>query len=84
MLLARRTGRFEPLRPPEVASAHPSMDEALAVPSNRIVGTPADAIDRLEELASLTHAAEVMVSTVTYDIAERVRSLELLANAWFS
>ena len=35
-------------------------------------------------LATLTHAAEVMVSTVTYDIAERLTSLELLADAWFS
>ena len=84
MLLARRTGRFEPLRPPDVASAHPSMDEAWALPSNRIVGTPADTVERLEELASLTHAAEVMVSTVTYDIVERLTSLELLAHAWFS
>ena len=84
MLLARRTGRFEPLRPPDVASAHPSMEEARALPSNRIVGTPADTVERLEELASLTHAAEVMVSTVTYDIVERLTSLELLAHAWFS
>ena len=36
------------------------------------------------ELASLTHAAEVMVSTVTYGITERLASLELLADAWFS
>ncbi len=84
MMLARRTGRFEPLRAPDVALAHPSMDEARALPSNRIVGTPADAIERLDELASLTHAAEVMVSTVTYDLPERVQSLELLAHAWFS
>ena len=60
------------------------MDEARALPSNRIVGTPADTVERLEELASLTHAAEVMVSTVTYDIVERLTSLELLAHAWFS
>jgi luciferase family oxidoreductase group 1 len=84
MMLARRTGRFEPLRAPDVALAHPLMDEARALPSNRIVGTPADAIERLDELASLTHAAEVMVSTITYDLAERVQSLELLAHAWFS
>jgi alkanesulfonate monooxygenase SsuD/methylene tetrahydromethanopterin reductase-like flavin-dependent oxidoreductase (luciferase family) len=84
MMLARRTGRFEPLRSPDESLAHPSMDEARALPSNRIVGTPADAIERLDELASLTHAAEVMVSTVTYDLPERLQSLELLAHAWFS
>ena len=42
------------------------------------------AVERLEELAPLTHAAEVMVSTVTYGITERLASLELLADAWFS
>ncbi len=84
VLLGRHKGRFEQMQPPDVAAAHPSMDEARALPSHRIIGTPADAVERLEELASLTHAAEVMVSTVTYDVAERVASLELLANAWFS
>ena len=84
VLLGRHQGRFEQMQPPDVAAIHPLLDEARAMPSNRIVGTPDEAVERLEELASLTHAAEVMVSTVTYDIAERLASLELLADAWFS
>jgi alkanesulfonate monooxygenase SsuD/methylene tetrahydromethanopterin reductase-like flavin-dependent oxidoreductase (luciferase family) len=84
VLLGRHQGRFEQMLPPDVAATHPSMDEARALPSHRIIDTPANAVERLEELASLTHAAEVMVSTVTYDVAERVASLELLARAWFS
>jgi len=84
VLLGRHHGRFEQMQPPDVAAAHPSMEEARALPSHRIIGTPDEAVARLEELATLTHAAEVMVSTVTYDIAERLTSLELLADAWFS
>ncbi|HMK13332.1 MAG TPA: LLM class flavin-dependent oxidoreductase [Acidimicrobiales bacterium] len=83
VLLGRHHGRFEQMQPPDVAAANPLLEQALALPSNRIVGTPDAAVERLDELASLTQAAELMVSTVTYDIAERVASLELLANAWF-
>jgi alkanesulfonate monooxygenase SsuD/methylene tetrahydromethanopterin reductase-like flavin-dependent oxidoreductase (luciferase family) len=54
------------------------------LPTNRIVGTPDEAVERLEELAGLTHAAEVMVSTVTYALPERLDSLERLARAWLS
>ncbi len=84
VLLGRHHGRFEQMQPPDVAATHPALEEARALPSNRIIGTPSDAVERLEELAVLTHAAEVMVSTVTYEIGERVASLELLANAWFA
>ena len=84
VLYGRHRGRFEQMQPPEIATKHPSMDEARALPSNRIIGTPGEAVARLEELASLTHAHEVMVSTVTYGLDERLPSLELLANAWFS
>ncbi len=84
VLLGRHQGRFEQMQPPDVAATHPSMDEARAMPSHRIVGTPDEAVERLEELATLTAAAEVMVSTVTYDVDERLTSIELLAHAWFS
>ena len=42
-------------RPPDIAAAHPSMDEARALPSNRIVGTPADAVEQARG-ARLAHA----------------------------
>jgi luciferase family oxidoreductase group 1 len=84
VLLGRHRGRFEQMQPPDLAAEHPLMAEAKALPSNRIIGSPAQAVERLEELASLTRAAEVMVSTVTYGVDERVASLELLAKAWLS
>ena len=84
VLLGRHQGRFEQMQPPEAAAVHPMLDEARAMPSNRIIDAPEVTVERLEELASLTHAAEVMVSTVTYGITERLASLELLADAWFS
>jgi luciferase family oxidoreductase group 1 len=84
VLLGRHQGRFEQMQPPEVAATHPMLEEARAMPSNRIIDAPPAAVERLEELASLTQAAEVMVSTVTYDVTERLASLELLAHAWFS
>ena len=84
VLLGRHQGRFEQMQPPEAAAVIRMLDEAHAMPSNRIIDTPEVTVERLEELASLTHAAEVMVSTVTYGIAERLASLELLADAWFS
>src|SRR4029077_12738269 len=55
VLLGRHQGRFEQMLPPHLAATHPSMDEARALPSPRIIGTPAHAVERLEELASLTH-----------------------------
>ncbi len=82
MLLVRRTGRFFPLPSPADAAAHPDMREAASMGTSRIVGAPAAAVDRLEELAADTGAREIMVSTVTHGIAERTASIELLAKEW--
>jgi hypothetical protein len=48
------------------------------MPSGRIVGDTAMVNARLDELAELTGADELMVTCVAYDLAARLRSLELL------
>ncbi len=82
MVYEIRTGRFAPLRSPEAAAAHPHLAAARARPSNRITGAPAAAVSQLDELLAATAADEVMVSTVAHGLSARVRSLELLAEAW--
>ena len=79
-MLAMRTGRRLTLVSPEQAAVHPDMEVARAMPSNRIVGDAATVAERLDELVTMTHADEVMVSTMTYGLAERVRTLELVAD----
>ena len=68
--------------PPERATEHPDLPTARQLPTNRIVGTPADVIAELEELVEITAANELMIFTAAYGLEQRVRSLELLAAAW--
>ena len=82
--LGRRTGRFIRLPPPQDASVHPDMEAANRLPSSRIVGEISMVIRELEELVERTGAAEVMVTSVAYDLAARVRSIELLAEHWIA
>ncbi len=77
-----RTGRLFPLYRPQDAARHPEIDAANGVPSYRIVGTPDEVVDGLRQLAAATDAAELMLHTATYDVADRVRSLELIAAHW--
>jgi luciferase family oxidoreductase group 1 len=80
--LGRRTGRFTPLPSPAAAAAHPNLDEASRLPSNRVVGEISQVIANLQNLADQTGADELMVTAVAYDLSARVRSLELLAEHW--
>ena len=52
------------------------------MPSNRIVGDAAHVADRSRRWPSATEADEIMISTMTYGLAERVRTLELVAEHW--
>ena len=52
--------------------------------SGRVVGTAASAVAELDELVAATEAQELMVSTVAHDLDVRIRSFELLAEAWSS
>jgi alkanesulfonate monooxygenase SsuD/methylene tetrahydromethanopterin reductase-like flavin-dependent oxidoreductase (luciferase family) len=82
MIHAIRRGRFEPLLSPDAAAAHPLIGAARALPTNRIVGSPATALGQLDDLVAASAADEIMVSAAAFDLAARVRSLALLAEAW--
>ncbi|GAA4672174.1 LLM class flavin-dependent oxidoreductase [Frondihabitans cladoniiphilus] len=77
------------------AIAYPSPDEVRADPldpellpavqdrlDTRFVGSPSTVVQRLETLQRVTGADELLVTTVTHDHEARVRSYELLAEAW--
>ncbi|MCS5735190.1 LLM class flavin-dependent oxidoreductase [Herbiconiux daphne] len=49
---------------------------------SRIVGSPATVVRRLRALAAATGADELVVSTQAHALADRIRSYELLADAW--
>ena len=82
MRLAIRTNRLRPVPSVEQALADPERAAAEAMPSNAIVGTPEAVAAALRELAGRTGADELMLSASTYGAAERVRSIELVAQAW--
>lgn len=48
----------------------------------RVVGGPRTVVDRLATLQRVTGADELLVTTVTHDKRDTVRSFELLAAAW--
>lgn len=48
----------------------------------RVVGAPADVVDRLETLQRVTGADELLITTATHDPADTRRSFALLAEAW--
>lgn len=77
-----RTGRLAPLLSPEEAEAHPDLPAALAMPSTRVVGSPATAVRQLDDLVAATSADELMVSTVAHTLEDRTESLDLLASSW--
>jgi luciferase family oxidoreductase group 1 len=56
--------------------------DTIARPRRAIIGSPAAVKRGIEELASLYGADEVMIVTITYDHAVRLRSYELIAEAF--
>jgi len=75
-----------PYPTPEEAAAHEWVDEDRALVVDRVetqfVGAPAAVADQLEILVAETGADELMVTTMTHDHLDRVRSYELLAAEW--
>jgi len=80
------TGRPIPFPSPEEALAHPltpQEDKLLATVTKRsIVGTKETVRAGLDDLAAAHEAEELVVVTITYDFASRLRSYELLAEAY--
>lgn len=48
----------------------------------QFTGTPGQVADQLERLRDATEADELIVTTITHDHADRVRSYQLLAEEW--
>ncbi|MGW3349546.1 LLM class flavin-dependent oxidoreductase [Nonomuraea rubra] len=71
---------------PAEAAAHPWTDADRELVRDRVdtqfVGTPGQVAERLRVLRRVTGADELLVTTITHDHHDRVRSYELLAEAW--
>jgi luciferase family oxidoreductase group 1 len=79
---ALRTGRRMRMMAPDEAAVHPDLPAASAVPSNRIVGDAASVASGLTSLAARTEADELMISTMTHGLGERIGTLEIVADIW--
>ncbi|KZB82502.1 alkanal monooxygenase [Amycolatopsis regifaucium] len=81
--LSLRKGRPIPLPTPEEAAAYPYTDIERVFIEDRaassIIGSPETVHKGLETLLADTGANELMITTMVYDQADRVRSYELVA-----
>jgi alkanesulfonate monooxygenase SsuD/methylene tetrahydromethanopterin reductase-like flavin-dependent oxidoreductase (luciferase family) len=82
-----RTGSGAIAFPSEAeAAAYLWSDEDRDLVADRLdtqfVGSPESVVDKLLTLRDVTGANELLVTTITHDHADRVRSFELLAKAW--
>jgi alkanesulfonate monooxygenase SsuD/methylene tetrahydromethanopterin reductase-like flavin-dependent oxidoreductase (luciferase family) len=75
-----------PFPTPEQARRHQWTDADRELVADRIdtqfVGSPGQVADKLEQLRDATEADELIVTTITHDHADRVRSFQLLAEEW--
>jgi len=71
---------------PKEAREHVWTDADRELVADRIdtqfVGSPGQVADKLEQLRDATDADELLVTTITHDHADRVRSYQLLAEEW--
>jgi luciferase family oxidoreductase group 1 len=78
-----RSGTPAPLASPEEAAAYPYSDREREFAQDRFsgqaVGSPETVRQQLSSLLERTAADELMLTTMVYDIEDRVRSFELIA-----
>ena len=71
---------------PKEAREHVWTDADRELVTDRVdtqfVGSPAQVADKLEQLRDATGADELLITTITHDHADRVRSYQLLAEEW--
>jgi alkanesulfonate monooxygenase SsuD/methylene tetrahydromethanopterin reductase-like flavin-dependent oxidoreductase (luciferase family) len=71
---------------PREARAYTWTDEDRALVADRVdtqfAGSPGQVADKLEQLQEATGADELIITTITHDHADRVRSYRLLADEW--
>ncbi|WP_446210586.1 LLM class flavin-dependent oxidoreductase [Micromonospora sp. IBSANI012] len=81
--LKLRSGRPEPLATPEEAAAYPynefERDFVRQRRDGQAMGSPETVRRQLGDLLARTGADELMITTMVYDVADRVRSFELVA-----
>jgi luciferase family oxidoreductase group 1 len=81
--LRLRAGHPQPLSTPDEAAAYPytepERDFILQRRDGQALGSPETVRRQLSELLTRTQADELMLTTMVYDIADRVRSFELVA-----
>ena len=81
-----RSGRPERMPGPDEAMSHQFTPEEQALVASykklQIVGTPAQVRARVEEIVARTGADEVMIATHAAELAARIRSYELVAEAF--
>jgi luciferase family oxidoreductase group 1 len=84
--LRAEQGRLEPFPSLDEAKAYEyaphEWQQVLASRARNVVGDPAQVKAGLEAIAAAHGADEVVVLTITHDVADRLRSYELLAEAW--
>ncbi|MFF4602838.1 MsnO8 family LLM class oxidoreductase [Streptomyces sp. NPDC001339] len=75
-----------PFPTPEQARAHTWTEADRALVADRVdtqfVGSPGRVAGQLEQLQEATGADELLITTITHDHADRVRSYQLLAEEW--
>jgi alkanesulfonate monooxygenase SsuD/methylene tetrahydromethanopterin reductase-like flavin-dependent oxidoreductase (luciferase family) len=75
-----------PFPSPKEAREHVWTSEERALISDRLdtqfVGSATTVVERLQTLQTATQADELLITTITHDHADRVRSYQLLAEAW--
>lgn len=76
--LGIRTNRRHPLLSPEAAADHPDADAARHMPTDQLVGSPERVAEGLRALTTRTSAEELMVTSATFDVEDKIRSLELI------
>ncbi|WP_018348849.1 LLM class flavin-dependent oxidoreductase [Longispora albida] len=78
-----RSGRLEPLSTPEDAAAYPYSDAerefVAARREGQAIGSPETVLRQLGDLRDRTAADELMLTTLVYDLEDRARSFELIA-----
>ena len=86
VFLHLRTGNPGPIPSPEEAAEHPltDLERRFVQPilDLQVVGDPGQVRARLEAIAAETGADELMISTVTHDPGARLRSYQLVAEAF--
>lgn len=76
--LGIRTNRRFPLVSPDTAADHPDAEAARQMPTDQLIGSPERVAEGLRALQARTKAHEFMLTAATYDVADRIRSLELI------